>query len=126
MFPTAFLQGVVGQGWRNIKITKNCTKFDENPSKIDFWALLGTPVGATLEPLGKRLGHMFPKDWILEAPGTALGAQNGQLGSNLEAQDPPKSRPKPEKIDVKKKTRLWHQILKGSDVVSEGCLVLIL
>ena len=26
----------------------------------------------------------------------------GQLGSKLEAQDPPKSRPKPEKIDVEK------------------------
>ena len=27
----------------------------------------------------------------------------GQLGSKLEAQDPPKSRPKPEKIDVEKR-----------------------
>ena len=45
---------------------------------------------------------MLPKDWILEAPGTALGAQNAQLGSNLEAQDPPKSKPEPQKIDVGK------------------------
>ena len=28
--------------------------------------------------------------------------QNGQLGSKLEAQEAPKSRPKPEKIDVEK------------------------
>ena len=31
-----------------------------------------------------------------------FGGQNGQLGSILEAQDPPKSRPKPQKIDVEK------------------------
>ena len=45
---------------------------------------------------------MSPKDWILKAFGRALGVQDSQLGSNLEAQDPPKSRPKPEKIDVEK------------------------
>ena len=31
-----------------------------------------------------------------------LGGQNTQLGSVLEAQEAPKSRPKPEKIDVEK------------------------
>jgi len=45
---------------------------------------------------------MLPKDWILETPGTVLGPQNAQLGSNLEAQDPPKWRPEPPKIDVGK------------------------
>ena len=44
---------------------------------------------------------MLPKDWILEAFGSALGAQDDQLGSNLEAQDPPKSMQEREKVDVK-------------------------
>ena len=35
-----------------------------------------------MEPLDEHLGHMPPKDWILEAFGTALGAQDGQFGSN--------------------------------------------
>ena len=35
-----------------------------------------------MEPLGKHLGHMLPKDWILEAFGSALGAQDDQFGSN--------------------------------------------
>ena len=83
------------------KQRKKVPKSIENSLKIDLWALLGTPVGATLEPLGKHLGHMLPKDWILEAPGTVLGAQNCQLGSNLEAQDPPKSMQKHEKLDIK-------------------------
>ena len=42
------------------------------------------------------------KDWILEAFGSASGAQDGQFGSNLEAQDPPKSMQERKKIDVKK------------------------
>ena len=54
----------------------------KNLSKIDFWALLEIPLGSTLEPLGKHLGDMFPKDWILEAWGTGLGVQSRQLGSN--------------------------------------------
>ena len=58
----------------------------KNPSKIELWAFLGTPFGATWEPLGKHLAHMFPKDWILEALGRVLGVQDRQLGSNLEAQ----------------------------------------
>ena len=45
---------------------------------------------------------MFPKAWILEAFGSALGAQDGQFGSNLEAPDPPKSMQEREKVDVKK------------------------
>ena len=66
---------------------------------------LGPPwglCGATLEALGKHFGHMLPKDWILEALGRVLGAQSGQLGSNLGAQEAPKSRPKPQMIDVEK------------------------
>ena len=46
---------------------------------------------------------------MLEADKFEIGAQDklflailGQLGSNLEAQEAPKSSPKPEKIDVKK------------------------
>ena len=59
------------------------------------------PFGYTLGPLGKHLGHMFPKDWILEALGKVLGTQSEQLGSNLEAQEAPKPMPSPQKIDVK-------------------------
>ena len=55
-----------------------------------------------MEPLDKHLGHMLPKDWILQAFGNVLGAQDGQFGSNMEAQDPPKSMQEPEKVDVKK------------------------
>ena len=45
---------------------------------------------------------MYPKDWIFEAFGNVLGAQDGQFGSNLEAQDPPKSMQEREKVDIKK------------------------
>ena len=77
---------------------KKASQFIENPTKIDVWG----SSGAFLEPLGKHLGHMLPKDWILEAFGSALGAQDDQFGSNLEAQDPPKSMQEREKVDVKK------------------------
>ena len=58
----------------------------ENPLKIELRAFLGTSIGATLESLGKHLGHMLPKYWILEALGRVLGAHDSQLGSHLEAQ----------------------------------------
>ena len=45
---------------------------------------------------------MPPKDWILEAFGNALGAQDGQFGFNLEAQDLVKSMPEREKVNVQK------------------------
>ena len=60
------------------------------------------------------------------------GGYNGQLGSKLEAQDLPKSRPKPEKIDVKKqhvfgieflrvRTSFWEaRNLKNSNFASTG------
>ena len=80
------------------KRRKKASKSIENPPKIDVWGSLGT----FLEPLDKHLGHMLPKDWILEAFGSVLGAQDGQFGSNLEAQDLPKSVEEREKIDVKK------------------------
>ena len=60
------------------------------------------PFGATLGTLGKHLGKMYPKDWILVALGRVLGAQDDQFGSNLEAKDPPKSRLERETIDVKR------------------------
>ena len=84
------------------KITKKasqiCRKSSEN-------RLLGPPwdaLGATLGPLGRHLGHMLPKDWILEALGRVLGAHDGQFGSNLETQDLPKSKQEREKMDVRK------------------------
>ena len=73
-------------------------KPSENQSKIDARGLLEPILGS----LGQHLGHISPEDWILEAFGMVLEAQNVQLGSNMEAPDPLKSRPKPEKIDVKK------------------------
>ena len=69
------------------KWRKKAPKSFENHSKMNVWGSLGT----FLEPLDKHLGHMPPKDWILEAFGSALGAQDGQFGFKLEAQDPPKS-----------------------------------
>ena len=60
--------------------------------------LQGTRCGVTLEPLGKHLEHMRPKDWILKAFGTVLGAQDAQFGSNLGAQDFPKSMQECEEI----------------------------
>ena len=56
-----------------------------------------------MEPLGKHLGHMCSKTGFLEALGTVLGTQDGQSGSNLEAEDPPKWRLERETIDVKRK-----------------------
>ena len=79
------------------KWRKKASQFIVNPTNIDVWG----SSGAFLEPLGKHLGHMLPKDWILEAFGSALGAQDDQFGSNLEAQDPPKSMQEREKVDVK-------------------------
>ena len=43
-----------------------------------------------------------------------------QLGSTMEAQEAPKSRPKPENIDVKKTAPFQHRFFKGSDLVLEG------
>ena len=80
------------------RLRKNVFKSIEIPSKIDVWGSLGL----FLEPLDKRLGHRFPKDSILEAFGSILGAQDGQFGSNLEAQDLPKSMQERGKADVQK------------------------
>ena len=68
------------------KLRKKAPKSFENPPKIDVWGCLGT----ISEPLDKHLGHMLPKNSILEAFESVLAAQDGQFGSNLEAQDSPK------------------------------------
>ena len=94
-------------GWDNQisqpKITKKgCQiprKYSENRPLGPPWCLFG----ATLEPLGKHLGHMCPKNWILKALGRVLGPQDRQLGSNLEPEDPAKSRLECKTIDVKRK-----------------------
>ena len=57
------------------KLRKKATKSIENPPKIDVWGSLGT----ISEPLDKHLGHMLPKNSILEAFGSVLGAQDGQF-----------------------------------------------
>ena len=80
------------------KSRKNGPKSFENHPKFDVWGSLGT----FLEPLYQHLGHMPPKNWILETFGSALGAQDDQFASNLEAQDPPKSMQEHEKVDVQK------------------------
>ena len=79
-------------------LRKKTPKSIKNHRKIDVWGSLG----AILRPLGQHLGHIFPEDWVLEAFGRVLVAQDVQLDSNLEDPDLPKLRPKPEKIDVKK------------------------
>ena len=78
------------------------------------------PFGATLEPLGKHLGHMCPKNWILKALGRVLGAQDGQFGSNLEAEDPSKSRLERETIDVKRKHVFGIDFLGAGTQFSSG------
>ena len=55
---------------------------------------------------------MLPKDWILEAPGTALGAQNDPLDSNLEARDPSNGDPNPKKTMLEDK-QFPASIFKG-------------
>ena len=92
----------------------------ENPSEIELWAFFGTPFGTTWEPLGKHLGHMLPKDWILQALGRALGAQDDQFGSNWEAKDPPKSRLEHETIDVKRKYVFGIDFLSSRTSFREG------
>ena len=49
-------------------------------------------------------------------PGAASSA------ADLEAQEAPKSRPEPSKIDVEKTRCFWHRFFKGSDLVFEGFL----
>ena len=91
-------------------LSKTTPKRGPNPLKIDaknvqffnidflgfgprFWSLLGLQVGAKLAILAQNSG----------GGGILVSLrQNDQLGSKLEAQEAPKSSPKPEKIDVKK------------------------
>ena len=99
--PPAFLGLMAGSMKNNEK--KKAPKSIENSLKIDLWALLGTP----LEPLWSLLGSILDtcgqKNGFLEALGRVLGAQDGQFGSNLEAEDSPKWRLERETIDVKRK-----------------------
>ena len=73
-------------------------KFVPGPSEIEA---RGLPNGSWGPPK-----HNFYTKSISRRPkGNSdkfFGSQDGQLGSNLEAQEAPKSRPKPEKIEVKK------------------------
>ena len=59
-------------------LRKKTPKSIKNHRKIDIWGSLG----AILRPLGQHLGHIFPEDWILEAFGRVLVAQDVQLDSN--------------------------------------------
>ena len=86
------------------KTTKKASESVENPSKIELWAFLGTPLGATWAPLGQHLGHMPPKDWILEALGRVLGVQDIQHGSNLEVPGPQNRSQSPKKPMIKNNT----------------------
>ena len=54
---------------------------------------------------------------------SGLDAIWSQLGSKLEAQEAPKSRPRPERKRCWKTTRFRHRFLKGSDLVLGGFLV---
>ena len=68
-------------------------------SKIEAWGFPNQPKSPPRRNFLKT--STFEGSWE-PAPFVADG-YNGQLGSKLEAQDLPKSRPKPEKIDVKKR-----------------------
>ena len=56
-------------------LRKKNPKSIKNHRKIDVWGSLG----AILRPLGQHLGHIFPEDWILEAFGKVLVAQDVQF-----------------------------------------------
>jgi len=55
---------------------------------------------------------MFPKDWILKALGRALGVQDSQLGSNLEAQRLPNRGQSP-KNPMMKNNMFFASIFNG-------------
>ena len=90
------------------KRRKKVPKSFENHPKIDVWDSLGT----FLESFYKHLGHMSPKDWIFKAFEKALGVQDSQLGSNLEAQRLLNRAPNPKKSMLKNNTFL-ASILEG-------------
>ena len=49
-----------------------------------------------------------------------MGGQNGQLGPNLEAQEAPRSRPKPEKIKLSKRTVFDIDFARGRAPFGKG------
>ena len=92
--------GIHGQ--KHEKILK---KLNLRPFKIELGAFKIEAQGLQNRPRRPPRRHLF-KNLNLSSlrgasPITKI-AILGQLGSKLEAQDPPKLRPKPEKIDVKK------------------------
>ena len=100
------------------KTCENLAKIVPRPSKIEPWGLQNRawrpPRRHFLRTLNLR---RVKRSYIIR-----FGGQKSQLGSILEAQDPPKSMPKPEKIDVEKQYIL-STILEGVDVVLEVFLV---
>ena len=88
-----------------IKIHQKSTK---NPLLEPPWG----PSGAILDLLGDQDAPKRRPRAPKRRPDHNFKANLTQLGSNLEAPDPLKSRPKPEKIDVENNTFL-QSILKG-------------
>ena len=85
--------------------TPNIAKWGWGPEKRDPAPLKSRPRGFQNRGLGPPR-HYFEGHLVYEdKKGASLKfsrAQNAQLGSNLEAQEAPKSRPEPQKIDVEK------------------------
>ena len=92
------LEGLLrGTTWP--KTCENIAKIAPRPSKIEPWGLQNRAWSPPRRHFYKTLNLRRFK-W---ADATIFGGQTSQLGSILEAQEGPKSKPKREKIDVGKR-----------------------
>ena len=99
------LAGVLGVlGFLGI-LAQNLEKIVPEPSQIEARGLKNRVQrlqNRARSPSRGNFSQMFNLRGSRGACSRVLPGLKSQLGSKLEAQDPPKSRPKPEKIDVKK------------------------
>ena len=82
-----------------VVFAENLGKIDPRPSKIEARGLQNRAWSPPRRHFYKTLNLRRLK----RAIAASFGGQKSQLGSILEAQDPPKSRPKAEKVDVEKR-----------------------
>ena len=103
-------------GWDNqssqSKITKKGSQIHGKSSENRPLGPPWDPLGATLEPLGKHLGHMLPKNLDFKGFGEGLGSPRQQLGSNLEVKRLPNRGQSPKKTMIKNVT-FFASIFKG-------------
>ena len=86
-------------------LAQNLEKIIPEPSQIEargFKNRVQRLQNRARSPPRRNFSKMFNLRGSRGACSRVLPGLKSQLGSKLEAQDPPKSRPKPEKIDVKK------------------------